>query len=410
MHDVLIVGAGPAGAAAAIGLAAEGHRVVLVERDQLPRAKTCGDLLTPRAVVAAAALGVDTTSLGHRVDHVRLTCEGRDGRSAPRSTSVPWPAGSHAVVVPRARFDADLVERAVGHGAELRDGHRALGPIVERGFVRGARVTGPDGATRDLRAAYTLVADGANSRFGRALGTYREPTWPHALAHRARYRSALHAAAEAEIVLGLRDRDVPVTGYAWMFPRGDGTVNVGVTVLSTSPSFQVINPARLLDAIVSEHSAGWRLDGPPVEPPAGGRIPMGGSVGPQAGPTYLVAGDAAGMANPLGGAGIEYALDTGRIAGHVLDEALTTGSATALQRYPRLLDATHGTYFQIGRLAVRLLGNPQVSVRTARVVAARHATAEAMLRLTANQLRPGWGLAEAVYRGARAVATIAPRA
>ncbi|HWL43398.1 MAG TPA: geranylgeranyl reductase family protein [Ilumatobacter sp.] len=410
MYDVLIVGAGPAGSAAAIELATAGHQVVVVERDRLPRPKPCGELLTPRCLELVDALGLDADTLGHRLDHVRLTFDEAGERPRRRSTSVPWPSGTHARVAPREQFDGALAARAVALGVELRDGHTAVEPIVERGFVRGARVTGPDDSAHDVRATYTLVADGARSRFGRALGTFREPSWPHALAHRARYRSAIHDASEAELVLGLRDRGTPVTGYASMFPRGDGTVNVGVMVLSSSPSFQVINPARLLDEVVAEHADGWRLDGPPVDAPAGGRLPLGASVGPQAGPTYLVAGDAAGMANPLGGTGIEYALATGRAAAEVLGEAITTGSATALQRYPRLLDDTHGTYFQVGRLAVRLFGNPQLSTRVGRLAASRHTTAEAFLRLATNQLRPGWGLAETMYRTGRALTKIAPSA
>ena len=384
--------------------------MVLVERDTLPRSKPCGELVTPRGVAGLAALGLGVDQLGHRLDHIRLTYADVGERLRRRSTSVAWPGGLTARVVPREQLDAALVERAVALGAELRDGHTAVAPIVERGFVRGAGVRDQHGRLSEVRATYTLVADGANSRFGRALGTFREPTWPHALAHRARYRSALHTATEAELLLGLRDRGTPVTGYAWMYPRGDGTVNVGVTIVSTSPSFRVINPARLLDAIVTEHRAAWRLEGDPVEPPAGGRVPMGASVGPQAGPTYLVAGDAAGMANPLGGTGIEYALDTGRIAGEVLGEAIDGGSATALQRYPRLLDATHGTYFQVGRLALRLFGNPQISTRTARLATNRHVAADAFVRLAANQLRPGWGIAESLYALARTITTIAPSA
>lgn len=409
MHDVLIVGAGPAGTAAAIRLAEAGHRVALVERDRVPRAKPCGELLLPRAVDAAAALGVPAEPLGHRIAQLRITHAGGDG-ARRRASAAEWPTGSVAFVAPRDRFDTALVDRAVAAGTELFAEHTAVAPIVNRGFVRGARVAGPSG-TVELAAAYTLVADGANSRFGRALGTFREPTWPHALAHRARYPSALHAATEAELVVGLRDHaGVPVTGYAWMFPRGDGTVNIGVTVLSTSASFQVINPVRLLDAVVAEFTDEWRLEGEPVEPPAGGRIPMGASVGPLAGPTYLVAGDAGGMANPISATGIEYALDTGMLAAEVLTEALATGSAAALQRYPRMLEDRHGTYFKVGRLACRLVGNPTVNRRAARIASARRASADAFVRLAANQLRPGWGGAELLYRAGRAIAKVAPSA
>ena len=401
--DVLIVGAGPAGSAAAIGLAQAGHRVVIVERERFPRAKPCGELIIPRGVAALAELGVDPP--GHRIAHVRLT-------HGKRSTSTVWPDGAHAVVVPREVLDAALVDRAREFGAELLDGHTAVAPIVNRGFVRGARVTRPDGTTVDIEATYTLVADGANSRFGRALGTFRQPDWTHATVHRARYRSALHDAAEVELLVDLRDPAcTPITGYAFMFPRGDGTVNVGLVAMSTSPSYRVLNPPRLLDAVVAEHGAAWHLDPQPVEAGAGGRLPLGASVGPAAGPTYLVVGDAAGAGNPLSGAGIDQAIDTGRLAGTVLATALESGSASELQRYPRLLDERYGTYFQVGRLTSRLIGRPSVNVRATRLVASRRPAADALLRIAANQLRPGgWGLAEAAYRTGRTIALVAPNA
>lgn len=408
MYDVLIVGAGPAGAATAIGLAQAGHRVALVDRDRFPRPKSCGELATPRAVDALRELGVDVAPLGHRVDHVRLTF-GTTEADRRRSTSTTWPDGTHGVVVPRERLDTTLVECAVGLGAELLDGHTAIEPLVNRGFVRGARVATPDRRTIDLAATYTVVADGASSRFGRALGTYREPDWPHAIAYRARYRSALHDAAEIELVLGLRDHGgTPVTGFGFMFPRGDGTVNIGVMAMSTSPSFRVLSPTRLLDAVVADQGPAWHVESDPVEAPAGGRLPLGASVGPTAGPTYLVVGDAAGAANPLSGAGIEYAVETGTLAAAVLAEALHDGTATALQRYPRLLDDTYGTYFKVGRLTSRMFGNTQVNLRAARMAASRRPAADAFLRLAANQMRPGWGVAETAYRIGRTIALVAP--
>ena len=145
-----------------------------------PTAKPCGELLTPRAVSAFASIGLgDQLDRFHRVTHVRLTTQ--------RSTnSTRWPSHhdhpDHGFVVPREHLDAIAQGRAVEVGADLLRSTDAVAPIVDRGFVRGAHVTGPDGSPADLRATYTIVADGANSRFGRALGTYRDPTWPWALA------------------------------------------------------------------------------------------------------------------------------------------------------------------------------------------------------------------------------------
>lgn len=405
--DVLIVGGGPAGAAAAIRLADAGKRVLIVERDPLPRPPTRGELLTPRAITAAEQLGIDLTDIGHRIDHVRMTYEQRGA-----STRLPTDAGiaDHGLVTERSSFDERVLRAATDRGTQLLAGHTAVEPIVERGFVRGAHVTDPTGIPFELRAEFTVVADGANSRFGRALGTFREPAWPHALAHTGVYRSPLNAASEIELVVGIRDRaGTPVTGYGWMFPRGDGLVSIGIIVMSTSPSFRVINPSRLLDRFVSDNAERWLLDPVPVIPSVGGRLPMGGSIKPNAGPTYLVVGDAAGVANPLTGAGVGYALETGSVAGGVLTEALDTHSAAALQRYPKLLDDAYGQYFKVGRLASRFLGNSRLNRRLGRLGATRSGATETLVRLGIHQLRAGTpGTAEIAYRIGQAISYIAP--
>jgi geranylgeranyl reductase family protein len=405
--DVLVVGAGPAGAVAAAALAAAGHRVVIVDRAIAPGTKPCGELVTPRAVAALERAGIDRLDTYHAISHIRLTTSGH-------STSTAWPSHDEyrdrGFVAPRPRLEAQLQQRAIAAGARLLRGHDATAPIVERGFVRGAHVTRHDGSSLELRAAFTVVADGADSRFGRALGTYREPAWPAARAHRAIYASGLHDTPEIELILDLTDRaGTPITGYGWMFPRGDGTANIGVLILSTSPSFQVVNPAHLLDQCIDANAGRWRLAGDPVVAPAGGRIPIGSSVGPAAGPTYLVVGDAAGAANPLSGAGIEYAIETGLLAAGVLVEALSAGNAAPLQRYPKLLGDRYGSYFKVGRMVDRMLGRPSIATRFGRLASSRPAVASGFVRLAGNELRARHpGAPEFAYRVGRAISTFAP--
>ena len=407
--DVLVIGGGPSGATAAAQLARRGHRVIVVERDPYPRVDPSGALLTPRALALLRQLDLVDLDHLHRVGQVRMTYDGR-------STATGWPSHPsyppYSAVTPRAAFDQQMMQAAVDEGASLFAGHEAIDPIVERGFVRGANVVGPDGNAFEARAAFTIVADGANSRFGRALGTYRRPTWPYAVGHRATYRSPVHDASEVELMLDLRDRSgTPITGYGWMLPAGDGTVTVGVMMMSTSPSFRVVNPAHLLDHVVVDHAARWHLDAEPIRPGVGGRIPLGLSVGPSAGATYLLIGDAVGAANPLSGAGIESALETGAAAAEVVDEALQTDSAAALQLYTRLLADRYGVFYKFGRLSNRALGQPAVSRRINRLAAKRKPAADALLRLATNELRPGRaGIAEVAYRIGRAVSLVGPDA
>lgn len=408
--DVLVVGGGPAGLATAIELGRRDRRVLVVDREEPER----GDvLLTPRAVGAAWRLGLEPDHAGHAVERVRVTsAAGLD----EVSSVIDWPslrtAPDTARVAERASFMTSLRALADDFGVvRLRD-HHALEPVVDRGFVRGAVVRHPDGTTFEARATYTVVADGANSSFGRMLGTYREPDWPLAVAHAASVPSPLHATDEAELVVGITDRaGVPIVGYGWRYPTGRGVVSVGVMLMSTSPSFRVINPTHLFDRFVAERRVPWQLDGPPVAPPFGGRIPAGLSVGPLAGPNFLIVGDAAGAANPMSGTGIETALETGTTAADVLGDALEADDSTVLQSYPRLLDDRYGAYYQVARLGQRLLGRPSINRRVhERIVRHDRSTTTAM-RIATQHLRSGrGGRAELVYRVARAASAFAPDA
>ncbi len=129
-------------------------------------------------------------------------------RPRRHSSTVDWPdhpdLPRHGLVT--SGLPGALTTAATDAGVTMLAGHRATAPIIDRGFVRGADVTAPDGTEFEARAEYTVIADGANSQFGRALGTFREPTWPYGLAHSGSFPSDVHASATVELVLDLRDR------------------------------------------------------------------------------------------------------------------------------------------------------------------------------------------------------------
>jgi geranylgeranyl reductase family protein len=409
--DVLVVGGGPAGAAAGFWLAQRGHDVTVIERKTFPREKTCGDGLTPRAVHQLNEMGLGPQLAEfHRYRGLRALGAGRE-------LELEWPSHpvypNYGYVVRRRDLDSIVAANAVAAGAKLLEGHEAVHPIVDRGFVRGATVNRRDGSFVDIRAEFTIVADGANSRFGRALGTSRTREWPYGTAIRTYWKSPRHDDPWIESALDVKDRSgQPLPGYGWIFPVGDGTVNIGVGLLSTYRDFKGVNTTHLLDAYARQIADRWEIDPDHPECRAtSGRIPMGGSVGPKAGPTSLVVGDAAGSVNPFNGEGIDYAYETARMAADVIHEALTEGDASALQRYPKLLDAEYGQYFKVARLFARVIGRPALMRELTRVGMHSRTLMEWVLRIMANLLRPDEiGPAEAAYKAAAALVRLAPEA
>ena len=409
--EVLVIGGGPAGAAVAYWLARSGHAVTIVEKRTLPRDKTCGDALTPRAVKQLADMGLaDRFGEFHRYEGVRVT--GLD-----RQITMQWPEHPeltrHGYVVRRRDLDTIVARNAVAAGATLLEGHDAIRPLVSRGFVRGALVQDPSGATKEIIAKYVVVADGANSRFGRSLGTFRSRDWPYGTAIRTYWETPRHADSWIESALDLRDRnDKAIPGYGWVFPVGDGTANIGVGLLSTFQDFKSVNTTHLLEAFAERIADRWQIDPTrPVHKAVSGRIPMGLSVAPKSGPTYLVVGDASGAVNPFNGDGIDYAYETARIAAEILHEALANNDATALQHYSKRLDIEFGQYFKVARLFARVIGRPMVMRELTRVALRNRTLMEWVLRIMSNQLRTDeTGPAEIAYKMAANIARFAPTA
>jgi flavin-dependent dehydrogenase len=266
------------------------------------------------------------------------------------------------------------------------------------------------GATEEVVARYVVVADGANSRFGRALGAVRDKSQPQGMAIRGYFESPRHDEAWIESHLDVRDREGEVLpGYGWIFPVGDGRVNVGVGLLSTFHRWKAVNTSRLMDAFVGCAPASWGISAASsCGPPTGGRLPMGLSVRPRSGPTHLVVGDAAGAINPFNGEGIAYAYETGRLAAASVAEALTSADPGALRTYDDRVEAAYGLYFKVARAFVRIIGRPELMRALVGTGMQSRTLMEWVLRIMANILRPDeMGPAEVAYRAVAAIAAAA---
>ena len=396
-------------------MARAGHHVTLAEKRPVARHKACGDAITPRALRELARLGDDPMTLGaHRLAGVRLVHGGRE-------VTAPWPRHGdlpdHAASLRRDILDTHLRARAAEAGARVLMGHQATAPIVERGFVRGATMTvdpelDPAAERLDtVRARFVVVADGANSTFGRDLGTTRQRHWPYGITTRTYFRSDRASESWIESDLGIPDAaGHPIAGYGWVIPMGDGTVNVGVGILSTYRDVRGINALKLLDSFAHRIADRWHLDpDDQLKAPTRFRVPLAGSVGPKMGPTFLVVGDAAGAASPFNGDGVDAALMSGRLAAEVLDDALTAGNSTSLQRYPTMLADEVGQYQQVGRLTARFLGRPAILRPALRLGVRSDRVAGAVLRIATNEHRDGRrGGAERAYALASTISKFAP--
>jgi geranylgeranyl reductase family protein len=410
MHDLLVIGGGPAGASAASWAAGQGLDVVIVERRAFPREKTCGDALTPRAVRALHDMGLGGSLAElHRVQGLRL-------RAHRRSVDIAWPEHAElpatGYVVRRSRLDSLVVDHAVQRGAQLRQQSDAVAPVVRNGLVVGAVVRDlARGGTDEVAARYVIVADGANSRVGRALGAVRDRTYPQGMAIRAYFASSGSHDAWLESTLDVRDRSgAALPGIGWVFPGGDGTVNVGVGLVSTYRDWTSVNTTRLLSEFAATLADRWHLDpAAPLAAPVGGRLPMGGSIGPKAGPNWLLAGDAAGSVNPFNGDGIATAYETGRLAAMLVAEALASGNGLALQQYPSLLDARYGLYNKMGRVFTRAIGHPALIRELTRVGVHSRSLLEWAVRVMTDLVRPDeHGPAEAAYRALATMVRLVP--
>ena len=231
------------------------------------------------------------------------------------------------------------------------------------------------------------------------------------MAVRGYFTSPFHDEPWIESHLDLHDRDGNnLPGYGWIFPVGDGTVNVGVGLLSTFAGWKSVNTSKLMDAFVATAPARWGIS-PETScgPPTGGKLPTGGSVMPNVGPNWLIVGDAAGSVNPFNGEGISLAYETGRWAAESVGVALSTGDGLALQLYPEKLEEMYGLYWKVARAFVRAIGNPAVMRELTRVGMQSRTLMEWVLRIMANLLRPDeLGPAEAAYKLVAALVAIAP--
>ncbi|WP_199222375.1 geranylgeranyl reductase family protein [Corynebacterium yudongzhengii] len=350
--DLVVIGAGPAGSAAAIHGVAAGYQVLLVESGALGRDKTCGDGLTPRAISELRKLGLADV-VTERYTNRGLKLHGYGG-----SVTAPWPESAYGTVgsaMPRTLFDEHLARTAQQRGADVRALSTAHAPVVTRGRITELTVQPADGEAYTVRPKWVIVADGVRSPVGKELGRRWHREEVYGIAARSYVSSPFHAEPWMHSHVELRGEDGAIQpGYGWIFPLGDGTVNLGCGALSTNARPAKVNTKKLLDHYADLCRPDWQLGMP--ERVTSALLPMGGAVSQVAGGNWMLIGDAAAGVNPLNGEGIDYGLE---MAEWAIDMLATDAAAELRRAWPELLRERYGEAFLLARTAARLLTYPQ---------------------------------------------------
>jgi len=366
--DLVVIGAGPAGAATAIRAARQGVTTVVFDRAPYGRDKVCGDGLTPRAVGALEELGIDLGAC-HLIEGLRMIAGNTERMLRwPRTSRFP----AHGAVLPRRKLDAALVDAATEAGARVVWDTEAL-PVFEDDGVVGVEAGG-----HFWRAGMVVAATGAPGAAARLLGATRVAGEPYGVAIRSYAASPRHAERYIEACLTMRDPDGnAVPGYGWIFPAGDGTVNIGAGSLSTMKHFSRLNLNSLLDSYHAGVRDSWAL-GPYLERPRAWRLPM--SSVRRHGPGWVAVGDAAGLVNPMNGEGIDYGLESGILAADLFVE----DPVSAPERYDRVVGERFDAFLRTGRRFSLLIGHPAILNAGLRVAVGTQAIARITLRVMGN--------------------------
>lgn len=340
--DAAIVGAGPAGASAAIGLAAAGMRVIVLEKSRMPRDKACGDAVSPRALHLLQSLAVPV-SADPELSHVFYR------RPCSKGSVSKVRAPECGAIIPRLKLDQLIAQRASDLGASIQDNTICESLIVDNEVVKGVRVRSRGVGCHDIRAHVTLIAEGAVDGLARSapLASMRRHQSGFAV---RKYLGNVEwggTCRALEMWLPLESDGIPIVGYGWAFPLPDGMANIGVGHLRASRQPKLV--AELLDRFVKNlHSKDPRFhDSTSVSPPLGAPVRLGGNGASSFGRGCLLVGDSAGVGNPLWAEGIGPAVESGIVSSRMIVDHFSKG--TPLSAYAERVDHMDASYGKLSR-------------------------------------------------------------
>ena len=352
--DLVIVGAGPGGSSTAYHAAKAGLDTLLIDRQEFPRDKTCGDGLMPHAASEVALMGLaDWLDEPH---HGKFTGFSIYTHTAFLRQNVPPSLhGPKGYVIKRKETDARLLERAISAGAEFRSGVRATD------LLRSAagEVTGIEAANGGERlrfgAPLVVVADGVGGFAGAGMKAHQ-----NAVARRQYFRDVDGPNKEDLHVFITEDMNSHGAGYGWVFYFGDGRANVGAGVSTRALARTGRNLKDVYDRFLEEPQlVEWLRNAEPEGPAKSWSLKMGMWGAKRYGQGVLSVGDAGSMIHPISGEGVGYAMESGRLAASWAHQAHASGdfSASVLSGFERQLRRQRAREHLSGHAMVNLVPN-----------------------------------------------------
>jgi geranylgeranyl reductase family protein len=385
--DVVVVGAGPAGAATAILLAEHGLDVIVLDRGSLPRPKICGEYLSPEAGRVLDRLGVlkAVDVAGPAAIHgMRITApDGTAITGRYRDVGAWRPYRQHAMGVARETLDGALVERVRALPLDLREHARVVDLIVEQDVVTGVRFTDRDARVHELRARLVVGADGRASVVAERLGCRR----PHAL----RRMALVTYVAGLESCRDLGEIFVDPPDYAILNPIAPDRVNLALVV-------PLAHGARWSDRLDDFMAArvhqlphlARRLAGATRVAPIRALGPLAQRVEPPKAGGVLLVGDAGGFYDPFTGEGVFTALRSAELAVATIVRALASGdvSARALAGYERARREVFSGKERVTQALQFLIHHRRLANFAVRALARRPAALDALLGVFGDYVPP----------------------